>query len=423
MGIETLTIIALAVLLLMFIISAKLPINMGIIGFVATFIFGLIAGVSESTILGEFPVNLFIILTGVTYFFGILQDNGTIDLITASSLKLVKGKKMLIPWIMFFMALLLTSIGTQGTAAIIIVAPIALRLADKIGYNQLGMSLLVAWGMVGGIFSPLNVMGIIVRGVVEESGLRFDANMLFLLTTLFAIGLAIVTYIIFGGFRRSKVDEKIQISEDDAELQAILNPVIEVTSYRIISLFALGALIILGMVFEVNMGFAGLMLGLFLALFNPNRQKDIVSKIPWSIILMVSGIVTYIGVLEHIGVIDYITHLISQVDNPTIAILATCYIGGVISAFVSTTGFLGAVIPLLIPMLATGNIWGMGAIAAVCIASSIVDICPFSTTGAIFVSNAQGKAKAAFYDNLLKASIFVIAAGPLVAWAMFVAFF
>lgn len=423
MGIETLTIIALAVLLLMFIISAKLPINMGIIGFVATFIFGLIAGVSESTILGEFPVNLFIILTGVTYFFGILQDNGTIDLITASSLKLVKGKKMLIPWIMFFLALLLTSIGTQGTAAIIIVAPIALRLADKIGYNQLGMSLLVAWGMVGGIFSPLNVMGIIVRGVVEESGLRFDANMLFLLTTLFAIGLAIVTYIIFGGFRRSKVDEKIQISEDDAELQAILNPVIEVTSYRIISLFALGALIILGMVFEVNMGFAGLMLGLFLALFNPNRQKDIVSKIPWSIILMVSGIVTYIGVLEHIGVIDYITHLISQVDNPTIAILATCYIGGVISAFVSTTGFLGAVIPLLIPMLATGNIWGMGAIAAVCIASSIVDICPFSTTGAIFVSNAQGKAKAAFYDNLLKASIFVIAAGPLVAWAMFVAFF
>lgn len=423
MGIETLTIIALAVLLLMFIISAKLPINMGIIGFVATFIFGLIAGVSESTILGEFPVNLFIILTGVTYFFGILQDNGTIDLITASSLKLVKGKKMLIPWIMFFMALLLTSIGTQGTAAIIIVAPIALRLADKIGYNQLGMSLLVAWGMVGGIFSPLNVMGIIVRGVVEESGLRFDANMLFLLTTLFAIGLAIITYIIFGGFRRTKVDEKIQISEDDAELQAILNPVIEVTSYRIISLFALGALIILGMVFEVNMGFAGLMLGLFLALFNPNRQKDIVSKIPWSIILMVSGIVTYIGVLEHIGVIDYITHLISQVDNPTIAILATCYIGGVISAFVSTTGFLGAVIPLLIPMLATGNIWGMGAIAAVCIASSIVDICPFSTTGAIFVSNAQGKAKAAFYDNLLKASIFVIAAGPLVAWAMFVAFF
>lgn len=423
MGIETLTIISVSILLLMFIISAKLPINMGILGFVATFILGIVANVSENTILGEFPVNLFIILTGVTYFFGILQDNGTIDLITASSLKLVKGQKMLIPWIMFFLEFLLTSIGTQGTAAIIIVAPIALRLADKIGYNQLGMSLMVAWGMVGGIFSPLNVMGIIVRGVIEESGISFNANMLYLLSTLFAIGLALVTFIIFGGFRKTKAGKAVQVSEEDAELQAILNPNIEVTPYRIISLLALGALIILGMVFEMNMGFAGLMLGLFLALFATARQKVIVGKIPWSIILMVSGIVTYVGVLEQIGVTDYITHLISEVDNPIIAILVTCYIGGVISAFVSTTGFLGAVIPLLIPMLATGNIWGIGAVAAVCIASSIVDICPFSTTGAIFVANAQGEAKATFYDHLLKASIFIIAGGPLVAWVVFVAFF
>jgi len=158
-------------------------------------------------------------------------------------------------------------------------------------------------------------------------------------------------------------------------------------------------------------------------LFNPSRQKEIVSKIPWSIILMVSGIVTYVGVLEQIGVTDYITHLVSEVDNPLLAILVTCYIGGIISAFVSTTGFLGAVVPLLIPMLATGDIWVMGAVAAVCIASSIVDICPFSTTGAIFVANAQGEAKATFYNHLLKASIFIIAAGPLVAWIVYVAFF
>ncbi len=149
MGIETLTIISVAALLLMFVINAKLPINMGILGFVAAFILATITGVTEDEIFGEFPVNLFIILTGVTYFFGILQDNGTIDLITASSLKLVKGRRMLIPWIMFLLELLLTSIGTQGTAAIIIVAPIALRLAHKIGFNQLGMSLMVAWGMVG----------------------------------------------------------------------------------------------------------------------------------------------------------------------------------------------------------------------------------------------------------------------------------
>lgn len=421
MSIEMLTVISVLGLLVMFAINAKLPINMGILGFVGAFILATITGVSEDVIFSEFPVNLFIILVGVTYFFGILQDNGTIDLITASSLKLVKGRRMLIPWIMFLLELLLTSIGTQGTAAIIIVAPIALRLAHKIGFNQLGMSLMVAWGMVGGIFSPLNVMGIIVRGVVEESGIAFNANTLFLLSTLFAVGLAFLTFTFFGGFKKS--DEESQISEDDAELHEILNPNIEVTTYRIVSLVALVALILMGMIFEMNMGFAGLTLGLLLALFAPQRQKDIVNGIPWSIILMVSGIVTYVGIMEQIGVTEYITQLISEVNNPIFAILATCYIGGVISAFVSTTGFLGAVIPLLIPMLATGDIWIMGAIAAVCVASSIVDVCPFSTTGAIFVANAQGEAKATFYGNLLKASVFIIAIGPLVAWLVYVAFF
>lgn len=423
MGIETLTIISVLVLLIMFIISAKLPINMGIMGFVAALILGTISGLSEGDILSEFPISLFVIITGVTYFFGILQDNGTIDLITAAALKLVKGKRLLIPWIMFFLELLLTSIGTQGTAAIIIVAPIALRLADKIGYSQLGMSLMVAWGMVGGIFSPLNVMGIIVRGVVEEFNVSFNPSLLYLLTVIFAIGLALITYLIFGGFRATKGSEVEQSAESDAELQAILNPDVEVTPYRVFSLLALVMLIVLGMVFEMNMGFAGLMLGLLLGLFDTGRQKEVVNKIPWSIILMVSGIVTYVGVMEQIGVTDYITQLISQVENPLLAILATAYIGGIISAFVSTTGFLGAVIPLIIPMLATGNVWATGAIAAVCLASSVVDICPFSTTGAIFVANAQGAVKETFYDSLLKASILVIAVGPLAAWLAYVAFF
>lgn len=423
MGIETLSLIAGVTLLLMFIISAKFPINMGILGFVAAFLLSLIAGLSEDTVLGEFPASLFIILTGVTYFFTILQENGTIDLITAAALKLVRGNRALIPWIMFFLELLLTSIGTQGTAAIIIVAPVALRLADKIGFSQLGMSLMVAWGMVGGIFSPLNVMGIVVRGVVEESGISFDANMLFLLSTIFAIGLAVITFIFY--YRKMpKFDAEEQRNlEEDKELQKILNPQIEITTYRIFSLVALVILVVLGMVFELNMGFIGLTLGLLLGLFDTGKQKEIVSKIPWSIILMVSGIVTYVGVMEQIGVTEYITQLISQVDSTTLAILATCYIGGIISAFVSTTGFLGGVIPLLIPMLASGNVWGMGAIAAVCVASSIVDICPFSTTGAIFVANAQGEAKVTFYDDLLKASVLVIAVGPLIAWLAYVAFF
>ena len=144
-------------------------------------------------------------------------------------------------------------------------------------------------------------------------------------------------------------------------------------------------------------------LGHLLSFVSPSSQKEIVAAIPWGIILMISGIVTYVIVM------DYIIHLVSLVDSPKLAISVTCYIDGVI--------------PLLIPMLATGNIWVIGAVAAVCIASSIVDICAFSTTGAIFVANAQGAAKETFYNTLLNSSIALIVVGPLLAWLAYVALF
>lgn len=133
-------------------------------------------------------------------------------------------------------------------------------------------------------------------------------------------------------------------------------------------------------------------LGHLLSFVSPSSQKEIVAAIPWGIILMISGIVTYVIVM------DYIIHLVSLVDSPKLAISVTCYIDGVI--------------PLLIRMLAT-----------VCIASSIVDICPFSTTGAIFVANAQGAAKETFYNTLLNSSIALIVVGPLLAWLAYIALF
>lgn len=51
-------------------------------------------------------------------------------------------------------------------------------------------------------------------------------------------------------------------------------------------------------------------LGHLLSFVSPSSQKEIVAVIPWGIILMISGIVTYVIVM------DYIIHLVSLVDSP-----------------------------------------------------------------------------------------------------------
>ncbi|MDQ3861752.1 MAG: C4-dicarboxylate ABC transporter, partial [Actinomycetota bacterium] len=63
-------IISIIVLVVMFIIGTVLPINLGIMGFVAAFLIGTtLGGLSADNIFEGFPANLFVLLAGVTLLF------------------------------------------------------------------------------------------------------------------------------------------------------------------------------------------------------------------------------------------------------------------------------------------------------------------------------------------------------------------
>ncbi|MDT5125395.1 MAG: hypothetical protein QOH54_1039, partial [Mycobacterium sp.] len=61
-----------------------------------------------------------------------------------------------------------------------------------------------------------------------------------------------------------------------------------------------------------------------------------------------------------------------------------------------------------------------GVIVALSISSTIVDVSPFSTNGALVLANAQEVDRDAFYKQILKYSALVVAIGPLIAWALLV---
>lgn len=67
-----------------------------------------------------------------------------------------------------------------------------------------------------------------------------------------------------------------------------------------------------------------------------------------------------------------------------------------------------------------GEVGAVGVIVALAIASTIVDVSPFSTNGALVLANAQGIDRDVFYKQILKYSALVVAIGPLIAWAVLV---
>jgi formyl-CoA transferase len=70
--------------------------------------------------------------------------------------------------------------------------------------------------------------------------------------------------------------------------------------------------------------------------------------------------------------------------------------------------------------LLAGEVGAIGVIVALSIASTIVDVSPFSTNGALVLANAQDIDRDVFYKQILKYSALVVVIGPLIAWAVLV---
>jgi hypothetical protein len=98
-----------------------------------------------------------------------------------------------------------------------------------------------------------------------------------------------------------------------------------------------------------------------------------------------------------------------------------CYVGGVTSAFASSTALLPIIIPIAIPLVASGDVSAIAVVAALAVSSTIVDVSPFSTNGALMVANRPDTiTEERFYKQILTYSGLVVVVGPLLVWAAIV---
>nr|WP_235444474.1 hypothetical protein [Kocuria palustris] len=85
-------------LIAMFVIAAIFPINIGFLGFVGAFAVGTFyLGFDDKEVLEAYPSHIVLTVTGVTYFFGMAKQNGTIDLMVNACIRAVRGKVSLTP--------------------------------------------------------------------------------------------------------------------------------------------------------------------------------------------------------------------------------------------------------------------------------------------------------------------------------------
>ena len=134
--------ISIYALVAMFVVATLWPINMGVLAFIGAFLVGtLLAGQKSADIINGFPGGLFLTLVGITWLFALAQNNGTIDWLVRLAVRAVRGQIAAIPWIMFGISALLTSVGAVSPGAVAIIAPIAMGFAFKYKISPLLMGL------------------------------------------------------------------------------------------------------------------------------------------------------------------------------------------------------------------------------------------------------------------------------------------
>jgi len=425
---EMISIIALVVI---FVLATTLSINMGALAFAGAFLVGTLAGgLDADGIFAGFPGDIFVVLVGVTYLFAIARANGTTDWLVGAAVRMVGGRIALIPWVMFVVTAVLTAIGALSPAACAIMAPIALGFAARYNISPLLMGAMVVHGAQGGGFSPISVYGSIVNGIVERNNLPGSPTVLFLASLIMNVAIAAVLYVVLGGakLRRRelvRVGGGTDVTTGGGDSAEPAEPLpheqrMPLDGPKLATLAGLVALVVSTLVFELDAGLTAITVAVLLSVAWPAHSRKAVNEITWPTVLLICGVLTYVGVLQEIGTIDYVGNAVSNVGIPLLAAVLLCYIGGIVSAFASSVGLMGALIPLALPFLAQGTIGPIGMVAAIAVASTMVDVSPFSTNGALVLANAKNVDRDKFFKQLMGYGAIVVAVAPLAAWLVLV---
>jgi di/tricarboxylate transporter len=186
------------------------------------------------------------------------------------------------------------------------------------------------------------------------------------------------------------------------------------------TLVALAAIAVAALVFGLAIGFVALAAAVTLHLVFPSSSEGAERNIAWGVVLLVCGIVTYVAALQRYGTVDAVGAGIAGLGSPLVVGLLICAVAAVTSAFASSAGILGAMVPLATPVIIQGDLGATGLIVALAISATVVDSTPFSTVGALVVANAKDDERSAIYRGLLKWGAAMVITAPIVTWLAFV---
>ena len=437
------SIVALTIVVIISCVNEDLHVGFLSIGF-GIIVAGIWGNTTGARVMAYFPVSLFMILVGVTFLFGMAQTNGTMEKLTAYSVRICKGNTAVVPLIVFLLTTFITTIGPGNIAGTALMAPVAMAIATRVGMSAFLMTLIVVGAANGAALSPFAPTGIISNGIIAKMAPQMPeiAKQMSLDALAWKIHfnsevaqgvVNIGGFFLLGGWawiqkQRGAVidiDELAPKPEPFDKHQTLTLAMVALLMLLIIipGLPGMKAMIpkpILNML--SNVGTVAFILSGVLMLTGSGDSKKAIKVMPWGVIMMVCGVTVLIEVMDKSGGLNALVKMIGAVSNPVTVNAWLGLITGVISAYSSSSG---VVMPMFLPMV-PGLIKEVGGgnpvalISSINIGAHLVDSSPLSTLGALCIACAgDHEDKAKLFRNLLIWGLSMSIVGALVCWLFF----
>ena len=368
--------------------------NVGIIGFLAAYLYGTFAvGMKAKDIYGGgFPTTVFFLIMASTFLFGIANHNGTSTVLARNVSYLSRGNNKLIPWMFFAAAAILAGVG-GSMLILVVIMPIAYSTCIHRHLDVTMTSIIVlAGGMLGGL-SPITLNGIVANTLAIQNGV--DHYMPIWGAYSFSVFvMALAAYIFFKGWKVPNSDPERNFTPFNRA--------------QVVTVVAIVLVCLATIFFKQNIGLVCMAFAAVLILLGYCDQKVAISAIPWGTLMLITGMSMLLYVVDKAGGITYLTSMLSRVITPATAQPIMIVLGGLMGAVASGTG---VVMPTLIPLAAklaavNPNLDPAALMLGVIVGTNGVVLSPFSTVGALACGCApEGVDVNKLYKNLLITAI------------------
>ena len=284
----------------------------------------------------------------------------------------------LIPISFFLLGLGIASLGPGNVSTAAMLAPMAMAVANRARIPAFLMALMVGMGAQAGALSPFAPTGIIVNGLMDRIALGGYEWRTYWSNAAAHAALAFGGYALLGGL-------KLFGSEYAGSADGVTDSTAPIDARHWVTLGVILCVMVAVLFVGANIGMAAFAGAVVLAVVRVADHEQAIRRMPWTTIVMVSGMTILIALLEKTGGLDLFTALLARIATPGTVTGAVAFVTAVISVYSSTSG---VVLPAFLPTI-PGLVMRLGGGDPISIATSmnvgahLVDMSPLSTTGAL----------------------------------------